>query len=69
MISTLNVGLELMHVPPTEPTGCPMDLILNNNNRVFQSVKCPILGVTSGLDLGAMSSSPTLGFMLGVEPI
>jgi len=35
---------------------------------VAQSVKHPTLDLSSGLDLRVMSSSPTLGSMLGVEP-
>ena len=31
-------------------------------------VKCGILDVSLGLDLGVMSSSPVLDSMLGVEP-
>ena len=33
-----------------------------------QLVKCPILDLRSGLDLTVMSSSPTLGSMLGMKP-
>ena len=34
---------------------------------VAQLVKCLILDLSSGLDLMVMSSSPTLGFVLGVK--
>ena len=33
-----------------------------------QSVECPTLDLSSGLDLRVVSSSPALGFILGVEP-
>ena len=33
-----------------------------------QLVKCPTLVFGSGLDLRVLSSGPTLGSMLGVEP-
>ena len=35
---------------------------------MVQSVKHPILDLSSGLDLRAVHSSPTLGSMLGMEP-
>ena len=33
-----------------------------------QSIKHPTLDLSSGLDLRVVSSSPTLGFMLDMEP-
>ena len=35
---------------------------------VAQSVKCLTLDLSSGLDLTAVSSSPMLGFALGMKP-
>jgi len=35
---------------------------------VAQSVKCPTLDLSSGLDLRVVSSNPMLGSMLGMEP-
>ena len=36
--------------------------------RVAQSDRYPTLGLSSGLDLRVMSSSPALGIIVGVEP-
>ena len=41
---------------------------LQNAAWVAQPVKRPNLDLSSGLDLKVMSSSPTVGSMLGMEP-
>jgi len=35
---------------------------------VAQSAKCPTLDLSSGIDLGVMSSSPALGSTVGMAP-
>ena len=67
-------------VPPPEPwsgrspSACLLEpAVLNQPRRpdawVAQSVKCLTLDFSSGLDLGVVSSSTTLGSTLGLEPI
>ena len=43
-------------------------VIVNSGIWVTQLIKGPTLGLSSGLDLRVVSSSPVLASMLGVEP-
>ena len=42
--------------------------VLVGRGAWVESVKCPPLDLSSGLDLMVMSSSPTLGSTLGMKP-
>ena len=54
---------------PKTPLKKPKSLKkINRGSWVAQSVKCPTLDLNSGFDIRVVSSSPSLGAMLGAKP-
>jgi len=45
-----------------------LEIVASWGTWVAQSVECLTLGLTSGLDLRLMCSSPALGSTVGMEP-